>query len=146
MNWKGYERKQSWSHWNIILAIARRIWQKRRNLSVRVAGVPSEVRIGTSRIKVKRFTAWADLLVEINFYFQNSGSYKFSSRSPFAISARLPLLQRKFYFTIIRFLSTGPPLWSSGQCSWRQIQRSSGSGTGSTQPREDNWGATWMEK
>jgi hypothetical protein len=24
--------------------------------------------------------------------------------------------------------------------------RSSGSGTGSTQPREDNWGATWMKK
>jgi hypothetical protein len=24
--------------------------------------------------------------------------------------------------------------------------RSSGSWTGSTQPREDNWGATWMEK
>jgi hypothetical protein len=24
--------------------------------------------------------------------------------------------------------------------------RSSGSGTGSTQPREDNWGATWIEK
>jgi hypothetical protein len=24
--------------------------------------------------------------------------------------------------------------------------RSSGSGTGSTQPHEDNWGATWMEK
>jgi hypothetical protein len=24
--------------------------------------------------------------------------------------------------------------------------RSSGSGTGSTQPREDNWGATWMER
>jgi hypothetical protein len=43
------------------------------------------------------------------------------------------------------------PLWSSGQSSWLQIQRSrvrfpalldflrsSGSGTGSTQPREDN--------
>jgi hypothetical protein len=43
--------------------------------------------------------------------------------------------------------------------SWLQIQRSrvrfsglpdflrsSGSGTGSTQPREDNWGVTWMEK
>jgi hypothetical protein len=53
----------------------------------------------------------------------------------------------------------GPPLWSSAQGSWLQIQRtrvrfpslpdflrSSGSGTGSTQPREDNWGATWMEK
>jgi hypothetical protein len=52
-----------------------------------------------------------------------------------------------------------PPLWSSGQGFWLQILRSrvwfpalpdflrsSGSGTGSTHPREDNWGATWMEK
>jgi hypothetical protein len=51
-----------------------------------------------------------------------------------------------------------PPLWSSGQSSWLQIQRprvwfpvlsdflrSSGSRTGSTYPRGDNWGATWME-
>jgi hypothetical protein len=47
-----------------------------------------------------------------------------------------------------------PPLWFSGQSSWIQIRRprfdsrhyqkkSSGSGTGSTQPREYNWGATW---
>jgi hypothetical protein len=54
-----------------------------------------------------------------------------------------------------------PPLWSSGQSSWLQIRRpgfdsrhyqifwgggeeeSSGSGTGSTQPCEYNWGATW---
>jgi hypothetical protein len=55
--------------------------------------------------------------------------------------------------------SVWPPLLCSGQSSWLQIQRSrvrfpalpdflrsSGSGTGSTQPREDNWGATWMEK
>jgi hypothetical protein len=54
---------------------------------------------------------------------------------------------------IIPFYFVGPPLWSSGQSSWPQIQRSrvrfpalpdflrnSGSGTGSTQPREDNWG------
>jgi hypothetical protein len=47
----------------------------------------------------------------------------------------------------------------SGQNFWLQIQssrdrfpalpdflRNSGSGTGSTQPREDNWGATWMKK
>jgi hypothetical protein len=53
---------------------------------------------------------------------------------------------------------TRPPLWSSGQSSWLQIQRSrfrfpalpdflrsSKFGTGSTQPREDNWGATWKE-
>jgi hypothetical protein len=46
------------------------------------------------------------------------------------------------------------PLWSSGHSSWLQIRRpgfdsrhyqknSSGSGTGSTQPREYNWRATW---
>jgi hypothetical protein len=52
----------------------------------------------------------------------------------------------------------GPPLWSRGQSSWLQIQRSgfdfrsyqfflrsSGSGTGSTQPCEYNWGATWQK-
>jgi hypothetical protein len=52
-----------------------------------------------------------------------------------------------------------PPLCYSGQSSWLQIQRSrvwfpalpdflrsSGSETGSTQHRENNWGATWMEK
>jgi hypothetical protein len=50
-----------------------------------------------------------------------------------------------------------PPLWSGGQRSWLQIRRSrvrfsdttrkksSGSGTGSTQPREYNWGATWKK-
>jgi ribosomal protein L37E len=52
-------------------------------------------------------------------------------------------------------LCTRPPLWSSGQSSWLQIRRHgfdsrhyqkkkfSGSGTGSTQLREYNWGATW---
>jgi hypothetical protein len=52
-----------------------------------------------------------------------------------------------------------PPLWSNGQSFWLQIQRSrfrlpalpdfmrsSGPGTGSTQPREDNWGDTWKKK
>jgi hypothetical protein len=50
------------------------------------------------------------------------------------------------------------PLWSSGQSFWLQIQRSRvrfpalpdilrsrESGTGSTQRRENNWGATWMK-
>jgi hypothetical protein len=52
-----------------------------------------------------------------------------------------------------------PPLWSSAQSFWLQIQRSlirfpalpdflrsMWSGTGSTQPRENNWGTTWMKK
>jgi hypothetical protein len=53
---------------------------------------------------------------------------------------------------------SGPPLWSTGQSSWLQFQRSrvrfpelpdilrsSGCGAESTQPREDNWGATRMK-
>ena len=63
------------------------------------------------------------------------------------------------YWYIYIYIS---PLWSSGQSFWLQIQRSrirfpalpdflssSGSGTGSTQsrePREVNWGATWMNE
>jgi hypothetical protein len=52
-----------------------------------------------------------------------------------------------------------PPLWCDGQSSWLEIQRgrvrssalqeflrSSGSGTGSTQPREYNLGAPWKKK
>jgi hypothetical protein len=50
-------------------------------------------------------------------------------------------------------------VWSSGQSSWLQIQgsrlrlpalpdflSSKGSGTRSTQPREDKWGVTWKKK
>jgi hypothetical protein len=52
---------------------------------------------------------------------------------------------------IIIIIVMGPPPWSSDQSSWQQIQRprvrsptladflrSNGSGTGSTEPREDN--------
>jgi hypothetical protein len=64
-------------------------------------------------------------------------------------------LQTKLWMCIGKW----PPLWSSGQSFSLQIQRSwvrfpvlseflrsRGSWTGSTQHREDNWGATWMKK
>jgi hypothetical protein len=43
---------------------------------------------------------------------------------------------------------TRPPPWSSGQNSpaLPDFLRSSGSGEGSAQPREYNWGATWKKK
>jgi hypothetical protein len=56
-------------------------------------------------------------------------------------------------------VSSWPSVWSGGQSSWLQIRRSrvrfpgttrrkkksSGSETGSTKPREYNWGATWKK-
>jgi hypothetical protein len=48
----------------------------------------------------------------------------------------------------IIYIRGGPPLCSSCLSSWLQIRdtvRSSGSDTGSTQSREDNWGAPWMK-
>jgi hypothetical protein len=58
----------------------------------------------------------------------------------------------------VRCTTYSPTLCSSGQSSWLQIRRSrvqfpgttrkknSEFGTGSTQPREYNWGATWKKK
>jgi hypothetical protein len=62
-------------------------------------------------------------------------------------------------FTLSSNRAVRPPLWSSGQSFWLEIQRSwvrfpalpdflrsKGSGKESTQPREDNWWASWKEK
>jgi hypothetical protein len=99
-----------------------------------------------------------------------SGLYFDSSFAPvFSESAWYRLMTFLVSNLMSVFLSLGcsakeclqfrPPLWSSGQSSWLQTQRSwvwfpapsdflssSGSGTGSTQPREDKWGVTWKKK
>jgi hypothetical protein len=68
------------------------------------------------------------------------------------------IFEKKYIFSDFKLfysmMNHGPPLWSSGQSSWLQMQgslvrfpgttkKSSWSGTGSTQPPEYNWGATW---
>ena len=68
------------------------------------------------------------------------------------------ILRNKGIILALNFFFKWPPLWSGGQSFWLQIQRSrvrfpvlpdflsiSGSGTGSTQPRDVNWGATWIK-
>jgi hypothetical protein len=68
------------------------------------------------------------------------------------------MVTRNFVFSKKNFVSLydWPPLRSSGQSSWLKMQgsrvrfpgttkKSSGSGTGCTQPREYNWGATWWK-
>jgi hypothetical protein len=71
---------------------------------------------------------------------RSEGKKVFGTQLPTAPIKRLrPLMfySQNFYFKLLCYC-TGPPLWSSGQSSWRcQIfLSSSGSGTGATQPRE----------
>jgi hypothetical protein len=63
-----------------------------------------------------------------------------------------------FYYNYWCYYPVWPPLWTNGQSSRLPIQKSrvkfpmipdfltrSGSETGSTRPREDNWEATWKK-
>jgi hypothetical protein len=78
----------------------------------------------------------------------NVGMYKISLKCSFVIP---------IFCNVNQYIRL--PLLSSGQSTWLQIQRlwvrflalpdfmrSSGSGTGSTQPAEYNWGATWKKQ
>jgi hypothetical protein len=81
------------------------------------------------------------------YYFQDFPNTK--QESEILKCNHFPLL-----LLLLLLLLLWPPLGSSGQSSWLQIRRpgfdsrhyqkkSSRSGTGSTQPREYKWGATW---
>ena len=96
---------------------------------------------------------YAHLVQNINSYERVLGAAHYHT---VLISRRCYSMLVKFYvfqnFTIsVVLVKARPPLWSSGQSFWPQIQRSrvrspalpdflssSGSGTGFTQPREVN--------
>jgi hypothetical protein len=92
-------------------------------------------------------------------WYSNGQEFSFHSSRNFSSPTNLAMSHWSSSISVAR-LRDGidirwPPLLSIGQSFWLQIQtswvrfpalpdflRSSGSGTGSTQPREDNWGAT----
>jgi hypothetical protein len=99
--------------------------------------------------RCRDYLPWWVLVV--SFFYRQTAVVPLQNRPHFIISLLSFFLKHRS--------GLRPPLWSSSQSSWLQIQRSqvrfpalpdflrcSGAGTGSTQPREDNWGATWMKK
>jgi hypothetical protein len=92
--------------------------------------------------KIKRRFIWSPTSVSISISSISSSSSSLSSSSSSSSSSYFYYYYCYYYW---------PTLWSSGQRSrvrfpaLRDLVRSSGSGTGCTQPRDDNWGATWME-
>jgi hypothetical protein len=97
------------------------------------------------------------------FYFQRWKYFREDSRFLFFLIFRqaVPVKRNHYcYQFILNFMNEFciPPLWYDGQRSWLHSQRSqsrfwelpdflrsSGYGKRSTQPREDNWGATWKK-
>jgi hypothetical protein len=102
---------------------------------------------------LKLFTCWK-LAIEHKIQFithspQSPGSFLISYYFECKILLNLRCIQFLNMGFRERFIKVRPPLWSSGQSSWLQIWRlgsipgttrkkCSGSGTGSTQPRENN--------
>jgi hypothetical protein len=119
-----------------------------------------DLQIPTVKEEIRRYSdRLCDLVVRVPGYrSRGPGSIPGASQSaeqwsldflPTWILVRI-MSWRIYYLFTVRW----PPLWSSGQSSWLQIRRpgfdsrhyqkkSSESGTGSTQPLEYNWGATW---
>jgi hypothetical protein len=119
-------------------------------------------------IKYRLSSSWVHFRTSNGHRKSSVASYLWCLQIEMAVAAGFQQMRHNIYFrldgsnkriTEARYMKFRLPLWSSGQSSWLQIQRfwvrfpalpdflrSSGSGRGSTQPREDNWGATWMKK
>ena len=106
------------------------------------------------RLSVRPKVLMEQLSYQITDFYENLYFVIFR-RSVENIEISLKSDKNNGYLTTLR---TWPPLCSNGQSFWLQIQGSrvrfpalpdflcsSGSGTGSTQPREVNWGATWIK-
>jgi hypothetical protein len=105
-----------------------------------------------------RFWMWSVVKRKLMEYSPNAG-FHLEGKESSLISSTIPGFVRKDWGKNDIPQLDYPPLWSSGQSFWLRIQRSRirfpalphflrsrGSGAGFTQPREDNWGATWMKK
>ena len=116
------------------------------------------MRIGLTRLKTETCGGllWHAVETGVSYIWQGIDTIRNQrcfKHSDLLCSALLcsALLCSVLFFSVLFYRFRRPPLWSSGQSFWLQIQRSrvrfpalsdflssSGSGTGSTQPREVN--------
>jgi hypothetical protein len=125
-------------------------------------GAIDEIKIGAGNRSTRRKPAQAQLCPpQIPYDLGSNSGRRGGKTATNRLSYGAAVYQSYNIYKLNGYVSpeSRPPLWSSDQSSWLQIQRSrlrfpalldflrsSGSGTGSTQPRDYNWGATWMEK
>jgi hypothetical protein len=133
-----------------------------RSLYIRVRS--SETECVNGRLTVKSLSRWAEpVLNNYTHYLTEPKFCRLLAYEGRDFSALVLFLLLLLLFYSLKCLATdtinSPPLWSGGQSSSLQIQRfrvqfpvladvlrSSGSGTGYTQPRENNCGSTCKKK
>jgi hypothetical protein len=126
----------------------------------------SPFQISTSFISIYQIISHIMSTHIISFMAFHSAYNTMAASFPRMLTFTLMKLSLVSYYILIHFffiylswsMLLRLPLWSSSQSSWLLTQsswvrflgppnflHSSGSGTGSTQPCEDKWGATWKK-